>query len=59
MRAPILDQPLPPAADGHVENVDWDHGDDRPVRTDDIVHGKERVGHRDIAATSGLMKRIR
>ena len=48
MRAPILDQPLTPVADGHVEKVDWDHGNDRPVRTVDIVQGKERVGDRDI-----------
>ena len=48
MRASILDQPLTPVADGHVEKVDWDHGDDRPVRSVDIVQGKERVGDRDI-----------
>ena len=48
MRAPILDQPLTPVADGHVEKFDRDHGNDRPVRTVDIVQGKERVGDRDI-----------
>jgi hypothetical protein len=48
MRAPILDQPLTPAADGHVEKVDRDHGNDRPIWTVDIVHGKVSVGDRDI-----------
>ena len=39
MRAPILDQPLTPVADGHVEKVDRDHGDDLPIWTVDIVQG--------------------
>jgi hypothetical protein len=35
MRAPILDQPVIGVTDGHVEKVDWYHGDDRPIRTID------------------------
>ena len=48
MRAPILDQPSMAVADGHEEKVDRYHGDDRPIWTVDIVHGKERVDDRDI-----------
>jgi hypothetical protein len=48
MRAAILDQPLIAVAHGHVEKVDRDHWDDRPVWTVDIAHGKDRVGDRDI-----------
>ena len=55
MRASILDQPLIGVADGHEEKVDRNHGNDRPIWTVDIAHGKECVGNRDI----GLMKRIR
>jgi hypothetical protein len=47
MRSPIVDQPLITVADGHEEKVDWYHGDDLPIRTVDIAHGKERVGDRD------------
>jgi len=52
---PILDQPLIAVADGHEEKVDRYHGNDRPIWTVDIAHGKECVA----TATSGLMKRIR
>jgi len=48
MRAPILDQPLIAVAGGHVEKVDGYHGDDRPIWTVGIAHGKERVDDRDI-----------
>ncbi len=48
MRAPILDQPLIAVAAGHVEKVDRYHGDNRPIRTGDIAHGKQRIGDRDI-----------
>ena len=48
MRAAILDQPLIAVAGGHVEKFDRDHGNDRPVRTVDIVHGKKRINDRDI-----------
>ena len=48
MRARVLDQPFIAVAGGHVENVDRDHRDDRPIWTVDIAHGKERVGERDI-----------
>ena len=48
MRAPILDQPSIAVADGHEEKVDRYHGDDRPVWTVDIAHGKKCVGDRDI-----------
>jgi hypothetical protein len=48
MRAPILDQPVIGVTDGHVEKVDWYHGDDRPIRTIDIAHGKERIDDGDI-----------
>src|SRR4029077_7589607 len=48
MRTPILDQPSIAVADGHVEKVDRYHGDDRPIWTVDIVHGKEAGGDRDI-----------
>ena len=48
MRAPILDQPLIAVADGHVQKVDRYHGNDRPIWTVDIAHGKERVDERDI-----------
>ena len=46
MRAPVLDQPLVAAADGYEEKVDRYHGDDLPVWSLNIVHGKERVGDR-------------
>ena len=46
MRAPILDQPFIGVADGHVEKVDRYLGDDRPIWTVDIAHGKERVDDR-------------
>jgi hypothetical protein len=48
MRAPILDQPLIAVAARHVEKVDRDRRDDRPIRTLDIVHGKESVGNCDV-----------
>src|SRR5438309_3232325 len=48
MRAPIFDQPLIAVAAGHVEKVDRDRRDDRPIRTVDIAHGKERVGNCDV-----------
>src|SRR5882724_44395 len=48
MRAPILDQPLIAVADGHEEKIDRYHGNDRPIWTVDIAHGKECVGDRDI-----------
>ena len=48
MRAPILDQPLIAVADGHEEKVDRYHGNDRPIRTVDIVQGKKRIDDRDI-----------
>src|SRR5258708_24295532 len=48
MRAPILDQPLIAVADGHEEKVDRYHGNDSPIWTVDIAHGKECVGYRDI-----------
>ena len=48
MRPPILDQPFIAMAGGHVEKVDRDHGDELPIRTGDIAHGKERVGDREI-----------
>jgi len=48
MRARILDQPSIGVADGHEEKVDRYHGDDRPIWTADIAHGKERVNDRDI-----------
>ncbi len=48
MRAPILDQPLIAVADRHEEKVDRYHGNDRPIWTVDIAHGKERVDDRNI-----------
>jgi len=48
MRAPILDQPSISLANGHEEKVDRYYGDDRPIRTVDIAHGKERVDDRNI-----------
>ena len=48
MRAPILDQPLIAVTDGHEENVDRYHGNDLPVWTVHIAHGKECVDDRDI-----------
>src|SRR5438552_11921981 len=48
MRAPILDQSSIAVEDGHGEKVDRYHGDDPPIWTVDIVHGKERVDDRDI-----------
>ena len=48
MRASIFDQPLIAVPGSHVEKVDRYHGDDRPIWTVDIVHGKERVDDRDI-----------
>ena len=48
MSAPILDQPPIAVADRHEEKVDRYHGDDRPIWTVDIVHGKQRVDDRDI-----------
>jgi len=48
MSAPILDQPFIAVADGHVEEIDRYRGDDRPIRTVNIVQGKQRVGDRDI-----------
>ena len=48
VRAPILDQPLTTVPRGDVEKVDRYHGDDRPIRTVDIVQSKERVDDRDI-----------
>jgi len=44
MRAPIFDQPFITVAGGHVEKVDRDHRDDRPVWTVDVVQGKKRIG---------------
>jgi hypothetical protein len=43
MCASVLDQPLIAVSAGHVEKVDWDHGDDRPIWAVDIVQSKERV----------------
>ncbi len=48
MRAPILNQPSIAVADGHEEKVDRYHGDDRPIWTVDIAHGKQRVNDRNI-----------
>src|SRR6266516_7059885 len=48
MRAPILDEPFIGVADGHVEKVDRNHGDDRPIWTVDIAYGKQRVNDRNI-----------
>ena len=48
MRAPILDQPLIAVADGHEEKVDRYRGNDRPIWTVHIVHGKKRINDRDI-----------
>jgi CheB methylesterase len=48
MRAPILDQPLTTVPRGDVEKVDRYHGDDRPIRTVDIVQSKERIDDREI-----------
>jgi hypothetical protein len=48
MRATILDQPLIAVAGGHVEKVDRDRGDELPIRTGNVMHGKERVDERDI-----------
>ena len=48
MRAPIFDLPSIAVPDGHVEKIDRNHGDDRPIGTVDIAHGKERVDDRDI-----------
>jgi hypothetical protein len=48
MRAPILDQPFLAVARGHEEKVNRYHGDDGPIWTLDIAHGKQRVGNRDI-----------
>ena len=48
MRAPILDQPFIAVAYSHEVKVDRYRGDDRPIRAVRIVHGKQRVGDRDI-----------
>ena len=48
MRASILDQPPIAVADCHVEKVDRYDGDDSPIGTVDIVHGKKRVDERNI-----------
>src|SRR5712664_1411280 len=48
MRASILDQPPIAVAECHVEKVDRYDGNDGPIGTVDIVHGKERVDDRDI-----------
>ena len=48
MRAPILDQPSIGVADGHQDKVNRYHGDDRPIWTVGIAHGKERVDDRHI-----------
>ncbi len=48
MCAPILDQPFIAVADGHIEKVDRYHGDNRPIWTVDIAHGKQRVNDRNI-----------
>src|SRR5215469_17581983 len=48
MCAAILDQPFIAVTGGHVENVDWYHGNNRSIRTFDIAHGEECVGDRDI-----------
>src|SRR5215470_9239866 len=48
MRAPILDQPFIAVAGGHVEKVDRYDGDEGSIWTVDVVHGKDRVGDRDI-----------
>jgi len=49
MRAPILNQPLIAVVDGHIEKVDWDDRDNRPVWTGHIAQGKQRIGDRDVA----------
>ena len=51
--APILDQPLTVVADGHEEKVDRYHGENRPIWTVNIAHGKERVGDREIGFDEG------
>jgi hypothetical protein len=48
MRAPILDQPVIALMDGHEEKIDRYRGNDLPIRTVDIMQGKERIGDRDI-----------
>ena len=48
MLARVLDQPFIAVAGGHVENVERDHGDDRPIWTVDIAYGKDRVGDREV-----------
>ena len=48
MRTPILDQPSITVAHCHVEKVDRYHGDDRAIRTVDIMDGEERVHDRDV-----------
>jgi hypothetical protein len=48
MRASILDQPSITVTGGHVEEVDRDHRDDRPIRTVDTVQGEDRIDDRDI-----------
>ena len=48
MRAPILDQPSIGVADSHEEKVDRYHGDNRPIWTVDIAHGKQSINDRDI-----------
>ena len=55
MRASILDQPSITVTGGHVEEVDRDHRDDRPIRTVDTVQGEDRIDDRDI----GLDERTR
>ena len=48
MRAPILDQPSMGVADSHHEKVDRYDGDNRPIWTVDILHGKQSINDRDI-----------
>ena len=49
MRAPILDQPSIGVADSHEEKVDRYHGDNRPIWTVDIAHGKKSINDCHIA----------
>ncbi len=49
MRAPILNQPSIGMADSHEEKVDRYNGDNRPIWTVDIAHGKQSINDRDIA----------
>lgn len=49
MRAPIQDQPSIGAVDSHEEKADRHLGNNRPIWTVDIAHGKKSINNRDIA----------